>query len=360
MSEPFGRLRELPRAILAHVPTPIERLDNLSAHVGGASIFVKRDDCTGLALGGNKIRQLEYYFGEAIASGCDTILITGAVQSNFVRSAAAAAAKLGFACHIQLEERVANVTDTYRASGNVLLDKLFGATLHSFPEGENEAAADSHLALLADQLRHEGAKPYIIHLSPGNAPLGALGYIDTAIELNAQLADLPASIDQIFVASGSASTHGGLLFGLRGLACQVPVTGVCVRRTADLQRERVRTRTQEIADYLGCTNAVTLVDLEFTDTHFPPGYGHMNAAVVNAITLAARHEALLVDPVYTGRVVAATIEAARQAPPSANILFIHTGGTPALFAYEPELSAIMTAGYDPAIQGAELENGKLL
>ena len=148
MDDDLGRLAELPRTLLAHTPTPIEHLPNLSAQLAGASLYVKRDDCTGLAFGGNKTRQLEFYLGEALSQNADTILISGAVQSNFVRSAAAAAARLGLACHIQLEERVPDTDALYRSSGNVLLNHLLGATLHSYSEGEDELALTNDFGTL--------------------------------------------------------------------------------------------------------------------------------------------------------------------------------------------------------------------
>ncbi len=343
MSNPLGRLDTMPRCRLAHVPTPLEAMDNLSQDLGGARIWVKRDDCTGLAFGGNKIRQLEYYAGAAKAAGADTLLITGAVQSNYVRSTVAAAAKLGMQCHVQLEERVPDPSDTYRRSGNVLLDKLMGATVHSYPDGEDEAGADRRLGEIAEMLRRDGRTPYIVPLSPGPPPLAALGYIDCARELIAQFAAQDLQPDRIFVASGSGNTHAGLLFGLRALGCGVGVTGVCVRRPGDQQVPRLQDRCREIADLLDMANPVNPGDIDVDDKVLAPGYGRLNAATADAIRQAARREAILVDPVYTGRVLAATMAAARHLDPGTNILFVHTGGSPALFAYENELAELAQA-----------------
>ena len=182
------KLHTIARTPLAHTPTPIEPLSNLGKHLGSGRIYVKRDDCTGLAVGGNKARQLEYYFGEALEQSADTVLITGAVQSNFVRMAAAAAAKLGLTCHIQLEERVTDAGAEYRESGNVLLNRILGAVMHTYPKGEDEAGADANLRLIAEQLGEAGKKPYIIPLAPGHPPLGALGYVRAAGEILDQLA----------------------------------------------------------------------------------------------------------------------------------------------------------------------------
>ncbi len=341
MSKKIGCLDDLPRCSLAHLPTPLELMPNLTADIGGAEIYVKRDDCTGLAFGGNKIRQLEYYVGAAEAKGADTLLITGAVQSNFVRSTVAAAAKRGMGCHVQLEERVPDPSDIYRASGNVLLDKMMGATIHSYPEGEDEAGADRRIGEIAEELRAQGRKPYIVPLSPGHPPIAALGYVDAAREIVSQLEAAALDIDEIFVASGSGSTHGGLLFGLRAVGCTIPVTGVCVRRTSDLQLPRMIARCEEIAKLLDMPNPVPAAHVRVDDSVLAPGYGQMNEAVGNAIRLAAAREAILVDPVYTGRVMAVASAAARQRPRSERILFIHTGGSPALFAYEPEIAALL-------------------
>ena len=245
------------------------------------------------------------------------------------------------ACHVQLEERVPDPTDIYRASGNVLLDKMMGATIHSYPEGEDEAGADRRIGEIAEELRAQGRKPYIVPLSPGHPPIASLGYVDAAREIVAQLAAAELAIDEIFVASGSGSTHGGLLFGLRALGCEIPVTGVCVRRSVDLQRPRMIARCDEIAELLAMDNPVPEADVRVDDSVLAPGYGQMNAAVGNAIKLAAAREAILVDPVYTGRVMAVAIAAARQRAKSDRILVIHTGGSPALFAYEPEIAAIV-------------------
>ena len=204
-------------------------MPNLTSHCNGARLFVKRDDNTGLAMGGNKVRQLEYYFGEALVQNADTVLITGAVQSNFVRLAAASARRLGMDIHIQLEERVDKDDVRYRESGNVLLDRMLGATLYSYPDGEDEAGADRRIGEIAEGLRKEGRKPYVIPLSPGHPPLGALGYVVAADELLAQIDERNLAIDEVFVASGSGATHSGLLYGLRALGSDIPVTGVCIR-----------------------------------------------------------------------------------------------------------------------------------
>ncbi|MCH8155823.1 MAG: D-cysteine desulfhydrase family protein [Proteobacteria bacterium] len=308
---PLGRLDDLPRARLGHVPTPIEAMPNLGARLGADALYVKRDDCTGLAFGGNKVRQLEFYLGDAVAQAADTILITGAVQSNFARLAAAGARKLGMDCHIQLEERVPKTDPLYRNSGNVLLDRLLGATLHTYPGGEDEAGADAHLREIAAGLEAQGRRPYVIPLAPGHAPLGALGYVDAAREILAQAAAQDLAFDEIVVSSGSGHTHGGLLFGLRALGCPARVTGICVRRPAAAQRPRIESRCREIAELLEAAPVVAEDDVHLTDEFLAPGYGQLNPATVEAIELAARTEALILDPVYTGKTMAGFIQRAR-------------------------------------------------
>lgn len=336
----FGRLSQLPRFRLAHENTPIEELARLSDTLGGARVFVKRDDCTGLAFGGNKIRQLEYYIGDAQAQGADTILITGAVQSNFVRSAAAAACKAGMACHIQLEERVSIDNDAYRNSGNVLLDRMFGATLHSYPEGEDEAGADRQINEIAAELKAAGQKPYVIPLALNHPPLGALGYIHTAQEIVAWTREQGWAFDEVVVASGSGSTHSGLLYGLRAAGSDVPVMGVCVRRDGDAQRPRIETRCGDIAKLLDAPSPVKAGDVRIDDTFLAPGYGKLNEAAARALKLSAQLEALLLDPVYTAKTMACALARAEQLTPDKKILMIHTGGNPALFGYQEQVAAV--------------------
>ncbi len=343
MTEKLGRLGELPRARLGHAPTPLEALPNLGARLGRAGLYVKRDDCTGLAFGGNKVRQLEFYLGEAQSQGADTVLITGAVQSNFGRLAAAAARRLGMDCHIQLEERVPKTDPVYRTSGNVLLDRILGATLHYYPDGEDEAGADRRLHEIAAELAARGRRPYIIPLAPGHKPLGALGYVVAAEEIRRQLAAGGPSIHEVVVASGSGNTHAGLLFGFRALGWPVTVTGICVRRPAAAQRERIESRCREIAELLSIEPVVDPADIRLIDDFLAPGYGRLNEATIAAIETAARTEALILDPVYTGKTMAGFLHRARESGSGRALLFVHTGGTPALFAYGAALTGAMCA-----------------
>jgi len=342
-THPVGKLDELPRTQLMSGETPIEDMPNLSGQIGSARLLVKRDDLTGLAFGGNKVRQLEFYIGDAKAKGADTIIITGAIQSNFVRMATAAARKTGMTCHVQLEDRVPKNDPTYRSSGNVLLDKILGATIHYYPRGEDEAGADAHLDEIAEQLGDKDQKPYIIHLGIGNPPLGTLGYVDCAREMLAQCAEQGIDLDEVVIASGSGHTHSGLLFGLRALGWKGRVTGVCVRRNAKDQRVRVSSHCVKIADMLSMESVVEAADIILTDEYLGAGYGRMHERMFDAMKLAAEAEGLLTDPVYTAKTMCAFIERAKSAEAGQSLIFVHTGGTPALFAYEKELSAAFGA-----------------
>lgn len=310
-------------------------MPNLTHQTGARGLFVKRDDCTGLAFGGNKVRQLEFYFGAALAEQADTVLITGAVQSNFVRSTVAAASRLGLDCHVQLEDRVNQVDGSYHQSGNVLLDRLLGAHVHHYPEGEDESGADRSVRDIATKLVCEGRKPYVIPLAPGHAPLGALGYVVAAGEILGQLRSEQILIDEIVVASGSGHTHAGLLFGLRANGSDIPVTGVCVRRDTQAQGPRIWTRCNEIAALLGINSPVKMTDVVLTDEFLVPGYGRLNPDTLDAISKVARLEGLVLDPVYTGKAMAAFIH--RALTTQGSLLFVHTGGIPAVFAYETML-----------------------
>lgn len=338
----LGRIASIPRTPLFSGVTVIESMPNLTRHCGGAQLLVKRDDCTQLAFGGNKVRQLEFYFGATRAQNADTVLITSAVQSNFVRMAAAAARKLGMQCHIQQEERVTTSDPSYRNSGNAFLDKLLGATLHSYPHGEDEAGADQQLAVIAAELETAGRRPFIIPLGPGHPPLGSLGYVVAATELLTQIDESKLSIDDIFVGSGSGATHAGLLFGLRALGSDISVTGVCVRRNATIQRVRIQDTCDGIATLLGVNSNVTDGDINLIDDFLAPGYGVAGDATLRAIVLGARKEGLLFDPVYTGKALAALIQQAKIADKRSTFLFVHTGGTPALFGYQEAIQRALT------------------
>ncbi len=326
-----------PTVNLSHKPTSLERLDNLSADYH-TNIWIKRDDCTGLAFGGNKSRQLEYYIGHAKSLGADTLLTTGAVQSNHVRMTVAAARKMNMDIEVQLEHRVARDQVEYHHSGNPFLVRLMGAKIHYYPVGEDEEGADQALIDRAQALRAEGKNPYVIPLSNAAAPYGALGYVEAAEEILTQLRAMKIEPGIFVVPSGSAATHAGFLLGLRSLGCNVPVEGVCVRRDAQSQQQRVFTKIQSVIDLMDLDTRVDIDDINCNDRFLAPGYGLLNKPTEQAISLMARREGIFLDPTYSGKAFAALVELLESSRygPDEHAVFLHTGGTPSLFGY-PEL-----------------------
>ena len=324
-----------PRVSLANIPTPLELLENLRRRVGGPKLLVKRDDNTGLAMGGNKVRQLEFYLGEAVANGADTVIASGAVQSNHGRLTAAAAARLGLKCIVQLENRVPNMKPEYAVSGNVLLDELFGAEIHRFPVGEDEEAADASMYKVAAECSRQGGKPYVIPNSVNHKPLGALGYVLAARELHHQLEAMKESAGAIVLASGGANTHAGLLVGLRMLSQHTRVYGFCVRRNSRKQRERVWKRVTMLAEMMGVPELVGEGDVWVSDEFLGPGYGQLDARSLETLRVVAQAEGLLLDPVYTAKAMSGLLELVKQGHfrSDETVVFLHTGGTPALFGY---------------------------
>ncbi len=328
------------KAKLAHLPTPLERMPNMTERFHGPNLFIKRDDATGLAMGGNKVRQLEYYVGHAMDLGCDTLLTTGAVQSNHVRQTIAAARKMGWHVEIQLEHRVEGKGKEYNESGNVYLDKLMGAKIHYYDVGEDEEGADKAMYNRAEELKKEGYKPYVIPLGAvDKTPWGSLGYVECVEEMILQSQATGTKIDAIVIGTGSANTHAGILAGLIALNCDIPVYGFCVRRDQVSQAQRVKTKTKKVLKMLDLDeNKVTDEMVKCSDWVLAPGYGLLNEAVTEAIKIAAHEEAILLDPTYTGKAMAGLIGMLRnnEFKKDENIVFLHTGGTPSLFGY-PEL-----------------------
>ena len=328
-----------PKSHILSGPTPLERAGELSKHLE-IDLYIKRDDLAGPSFGGNKSRQLEYYMGEALAQDADTILITGAVQSNFTRTAVAVARALGLRAVVQFEDRVKNGSDHYSKSGNVLLSRLMGAEIEFYPDGEDEAGADAALDARADQLRAAGRRPYTIHLSETYKPLGALGYVDAATEILGQRDDF----DVFVVASGSGATHAGLLAGLRGGGSQVPVIGSCVRRGADLQGPRIERLLKRLGELYAPAGQVTSDDIHLWDGALAPGYGRIGEKALEAIKLMASMQGLFLDPVYTAKSFAAvpSLVNSGDIPKGASVCFVHTGGLAALYAYEDQLSDMLS------------------
>ena len=328
---------KFPTVDLSHKPTPLERLDNLSQDYQ-TNIWIKRDDCTGLAFGGNKSRQLEYYIGHARSLGADTLLTTGAVQSNHVRMTVAAARKMDMDVEVQLEHRVERDQVEYHESGNPFLVKLMGAKIHYYSVGEDEDGADQAMIDRAGVLKSEGKKPYVIPLSNASTPYGALGYVEAAEETLHQLKTMNINPTKFILPTGSASTHAGFLLGLRALGCNAPVNGICVRRDGKSQQQRVLTKIQSVTGLMDLDIDISVDDILCDDRFLAPGYGQLNAPTSAAIKLLANREGVLLDPTYSGKAFAALIDYIERENYGMDdhLVFLHTGGTPSLFGY-PEL-----------------------
>ena len=324
------------RVDLCHQPTPIEPMERLQKQLSGPQLFIKRDDCTGLATGGNKTRKLEFLLGEALAQGADTLVTQGAVQSNHVRQTAAAACKFGLKCHALLERRVADAASDYESTGNVFLDELFGATLEFRPTGLD---MNAEAKALCQRLRADGAKPYFIPGGGSNA-IGALGYASCAQEIGVQSQELGIDFDYMVVASGSAGTHAGLLAGLQAMRSDLPVLGISVRHAQAKQVAAVHALAEKTLALLNGA-ALPIDKVIVDDGYVGPGYGVAAESTLEAIRMTARSEAILLDPVYSAKAMAGLIGLVRSGffAADAKVLFLHTGGSAALFAYEEILRA---------------------
>ena len=328
-------IARFPRVSLAHLPTPIERLARLSLELGGPNIYVKRDDCTGLAGGGNKTRKLEFLMADALQQDADTIITQGAVQSNHARQTAAAAAHLGLQCEILFENRIVDPDQDYLESGNVLLDLMFGAQLHHYPKGSDMDAA---MAAHAEQLRGQGRKPYIIP-GGGSNPIGALGYVNCALELLHQINQQQLHIDLIIHATGSAGTQAGLIAGLRATHSGIPLLGIGVNAPREAQEQKVYDLAVATADYIGAAGCVQRSDVVANCDYVGEGYGIATEGMREALLKLARLEGILFDPVYSGKGLAGMIDLIGKGnfTQEQNILFIHTGGSAGLFGYTRQL-----------------------
>ncbi len=325
------QLARFPRLRFAHLPTPLEPLDRLSAALGGPHILVKRDDATGLAFGGNKTRKLEYLCAAALAERADTLITTGGVQSNHVRQTVAAAARFGLACEVLLSRVVPDTGADYEATGNILLDRLLGATVHMLPAEVDRPVA---MAERAEVLRQMGRRPYVVPYGGSNA-IGALGYVDCAAELERQCDEAGILVDAIVHATGSGGTQAGLSVGFRALNSDIRVIGIDVNGDADHTAEFVRTCAAATAEMLGFDPEPIVSRVRVEPRFAGPGYGIATDGMVEAVRQLAASEGLILDPVYTGKAMAGLIDLVKRGTFSRTdtVVFLHTGGTPALFAY---------------------------
>jgi D-cysteine desulfhydrase family pyridoxal phosphate-dependent enzyme len=334
LSRLAAKLAAFPRLGLAQLPTPLEPMKRMTAHLGGPRLWVKREDATGLGFGGNKLRKLDFVLYEAVQSGADTLVSGGVVQSNSQRQVAAAAAKLGLECHLAVYHgRLAPPTPEYGRSGNALLNRLFGAHLHDVPwTGDRNAAIEE----LAKQLKETGRRPYVVPYGVSN-PLGAIAYASTIVEIAEQARSLGIRPAAIVHCSGSAATQAGLVVGASVAMPETRIVGIDIDAEPARVRSDVIVYARAAAELIGVSFSEN--DVEVVAGHAGPAYGVPHAATIEAIKLAGALEAMALDPVYSGKGLAGLAALARAGRwrPDEDVIFVHTGGAPALFAYQSAL-----------------------
>jgi L-cysteate sulfo-lyase len=330
-------LARFPRIKLCHAPTPLEFMPNLTKCLGGPQLWIKRDDCTGIALGGNKNRKLEFLMGDALARGATHVVTQGAVQSNHVRQTAAVCAKLGLKCTALLEHRVATNDSSYFGNGNVLMDHILGITLEERP-----ADTDMQKAIeeVGKRLESDGDVVYLIPGGGSNC-IGALGYVQVALELVAQANDLKLQIDRVVHATGSAGTQAGLIAGFEAMNSSIQVLGIGVRHTKEKQETSVFDLTKATAEKLGLKSGVPRNAVEANCDYVGDGYGIPSPGMVEAVRMLAREEGIFLDPVYSGKGMAGLIDLIRKGAfrKDENVIFVHTGGQAGLFGYQSHFAA---------------------
>ena len=322
------RIESLPRFSLAQLPTPVAELERLTRELGGPGLLIKRDDQTGLALGGNKTRKLEFLVGQALAQGADTLVTLGAAQSNHCRQTAAAAARAGLKCELILNGQPPEVPN-----GNLLLNELLGATTHWIARPQRA----EKLKALDVELRAAGRKPYLIPVGGSNG-VGAVGYVVAMLELLEQLRVSQQRVDHIVFGSSSGGTQAGLVLGARLAGFTGGVTGLSIDKNDPEHFEyetEVAQMANECAAYLGANVRLTRDDIHVVYGYKGEGYGVVGDLEREAIRLMARTEGIILDPVYAGRAFGALVDLIRKGKyqQGATVLFWHTGGTAALFAY---------------------------
>ena len=328
-------LAQFPRRRYTQGETPIEKAPRLSSVLGGPDIYIKRDDLLGLAAGGNKTRKLEFLVADALAQGADTLITCGAVQSNHCRLTLAAAVKEGLRCRLVLEERVRG-TYNPEASGNNFLFNLMGVEKVTVVPGGSDTMKAIEKA--ADEVKAEGRKAYTIPVG-GSNPIGATGYVACAQEIMTQTFQQGINIDYLVCASGSAGTHAGLVTGFYGCNMNVPVLGINVSRKKHDQEELVYGLIKRTAQHVGLNSQIPSDTVTCFDEYVGPGYSLPTSGMAEAVRLVARTEGILLDPVYTGKTMAGLIDLVRKGffKKDDTVLFVHTGGSPALYVYEDYL-----------------------
>jgi len=320
----------IPRIEITHAPTPLEFAPRLSEELG-CNLFVKRDDCTGLAGGGNKTRKLEYLLADARRQGADVLVTIGGIQSNHARQTAAAAAKFGFDCELVLDDVAGTPKTDYYNNGNLLLDGLLGARIHRLDLTEN---SDVYAGRVVEKLISEGRNPYLIPVG-GSSEIGSLGYVRCANEILQQIQSQDITIDHIVLASSSAGTQAGLLAGLIAAGIDIPVLGIAVSRSSNDQTQLVDMLLRQTLIRLGLDPDQAAGRVVANGNYYGEGYGMTTEAMIKAVKRCAELEGLLLDPVYTGKAMAGLMDLCVQGEIAAgsNQLFLHTGGSAGLFAY---------------------------
>ena len=329
--------KDLPRQSLGFFPTPLIALTRLSKALGGPQIYMKRDDQTGLALGGNKTRKLEYIMGDALAQGADTVITAGAIQSNHCRQTAGAAARLGLECHLVL-----GGSEPEQVQGNLLLDKIFGCHIHW--AGDNRKGED--IPALVKQLKADGKKPYVIPYG-GSNELGAIAFVEAFKELESQRLSMDISLTHIIFASSSGATQAGMMLGNKILGTGYQIIGINIDK-GEMDNvsfdQHIVTLANSTAKRLDVACPILASDLILNDDYIGQGYAVIGALENEAIALTAQTEGILLDPVYTGRAMGGMIDMIRtnRIKSTDSVLFWHTGGAPALFAYAGDLDVVQS------------------
>lgn len=326
------KVAQLPQVNLGHFPTPLEECPRLSEALGGPRIFMKREDCSGLAFGGNKVRQLTFTIGDAVAQGADTIVHGAASQSNHCRQAAAACGKLGLKCYLRLAQDHKSILQ-----GNLLLSNLAGADVEivDVPFGPE---LDVVKYELAEKLKTQGMKPYVV-ASPRSTALAAVAFTWCIAEIAQQQQELGINADWIYTAS-VGGTQAGLVLGTKTLALKMKPFGIAPIRWEG-KLERLRTAANSAAEFLELDTSVTDADIQNTDDYIGEAYGYLTPECIDALKLVVKTEGLFLDPVYTAKAMACLIDHIQQGKLGRDdtVIFLHTGGTPAIFAYQEELVA---------------------
>jgi len=332
------KLSKLPRQSLGFLPTPLIELKRLSNFLKGPRIWIKRDDQTGLAFGGNKTRKLEFLVGAALAQGADTLVTGGAAQSNHCRQTAAAAAMCGLECHLALGGAAPAAPQI--ANGNLLLNGLLGAHIHWC----GEQRKGEQIPQLVAQLKAAGKSPYVVPYG-GSSKVGALGYVDAVRELDTQLNAIGEKISHMVFASSSGGTHAGLILGKQIFGIESNIIGILIEKESAGEvplEQTIVALANDVAVYLGVDARFSQNDVQLNADYLGGGYGVVGDLEREAIALLASQEGILLDPVYTARAMAGLIDLIRRGEfsPDDNVLFWHTGGGPALFAYANALAPV--------------------